>query len=366
MTENKTKVSEELSKAGETSVITPLLLKLDKLRIVSTSDIQDEDFLFNINGKPCLPRKDLTVITGQPKTGKTMLISILMACCARDREQGGLVGIERIRQEPLRVMWVDTEQSPQSTQYILRKRVMQLIDGEFPEDRFFVFNVRSVNVGERYDLIAEGVDAYRPDIVIIDNVRDLVSDINNGEKAQELIEGLMKLSQTCECNVVTVIHQNRSAENRGLRGWLGTENAERPTFCIEQSMTRKFDIDSPVCYQMDDNGLPAAANLDDRRSDRGFASYGKASIDTLNQNYIIRHPENPDCPWEWDFRKLFGRVMGGRSVMGYADFEETAMTEAHILRQTYFEKIFSEAEAQRVIKKTNDRCGRVVVMLLPE
>ena len=29
MTENKTKVSEELSKAGETSVITPLLLKLD-------------------------------------------------------------------------------------------------------------------------------------------------------------------------------------------------------------------------------------------------------------------------------------------------------------------------------------------------
>ena len=86
MTENKTKVTEELSKAGETSLITPLLLKLDKLRIVSTSDIEDEDFLFNINGKPCLPRKDLTVITGQPKTGKTMLISILMACCARDAE----------------------------------------------------------------------------------------------------------------------------------------------------------------------------------------------------------------------------------------------------------------------------------------
>ena len=223
MTENKTKVSEELSKAGETSLITPLLLKLDKLRIVSTSDIEDEDFLFNINGKPCLPRKDLTVITGQPKTGKTMLISILMACCARDREQGGLVGIERIRQEPLKVMWVDTEQNPQSTQYILRKRVMQLIDGEFPEDRFFVFNVRSVDVGERYDLIAEGVDAYRPDILIVDNVRDLVSDINNGEKAQELIESFMRLSQTCECNIVTVIHQNRSAENRGLRGWLGTE-----------------------------------------------------------------------------------------------------------------------------------------------
>ena len=147
---------------------------------------------------------------------------------------------------------------------------------------------------------------------------------------------------------------------------LRQKNAERPTFCIEQSMTRKFDIDSPVCYQMDDNGLPTAASLDDSRGGRGFASYGKASADTFNQNYIIRHPENPDCPWEWNFRTLFGMVMGGRSVMGYADFEETAMREAHILRQTYFEKIFSEAEAQRVIRKTNDRCGRVVVMLLPE
>jgi hypothetical protein len=46
-------------------------------------------------------------------------------------------------------------------------------------------------------------------------------------------------------------------------------------------------------------------------------------LDTFNQDYIIRHPENPDCPWEWNFRTLFGMVMGGRSVMGYADFEET-------------------------------------------
>jgi hypothetical protein len=57
--------------------------------------------------------------------------------------------------------------------------------------------------------------------------------------------------------------------------------------------------------------------------------------------------------------------MAGRSVMSYPDFEKSAMTEARILRQPYFEKIFSQAESQRVIKKTTDRCGRVVVMLLP-
>lgn len=382
MTTNKNIVSEELSKAGEASVITPLLMDLDRLRIVSTSDIQDEEFLFRIKGKPCMPRKDLTVITGQAKTGKTVLISILMACSARRQEQGGLLGIERIREQPLKVMWVDTEQNPQSTQYILKKRVSRLVDGEFPEDQFFVFNLRSASVSERYDLIAEGVHAYKPDILIVDNVRDLISDINNGEKAQELIESFMKLSQEYCCNVVTVIHQNRSAENRGLRGWLGTEltnkafevfacqkfrqkDAEKPTFCIEQSMTRKFDIDSPVYYRMDDSGLPMAADAVGNSGDSAYSSYGKASVETFNRTYIISHPDDPDCPWEWDFRKLFENVMAGRSNMGYPDFEKAAMMEAGIKRQSYFKKIFDMAESQRVIRKTNDRCGRVVVMLIP-
>ena len=382
MTTNKNIVSEELSKAGEASVITPLLMDLDRLRIVSTSDIQDEEFLFRIKGKPCMPRKDLTVITGQAKTGKTVLISILMACSARRQEQGGLLGIERIREQPLKVMWVDTEQNPQSTQYILKKRVSRLVDGEFPEDQFFVFNLRSASVSERYDLIAEGVHAYKPDILIVDNVRDLISDINNGEKAQELIESFMRLSQEYCCNVVTVIHQNRSAENRGLRGWLGTEltnkafevfacqkfrqkDAEKPTFCIEQSMTRKFDIDSPVYYRMDDSGLPMAADAVGNSGDSMYSSYGKASVETFNRTYIISHPDDPNCPWEWDFRKLFENVMAGRSNMGYPDFEKAAMMEAGIKRQSYFKKIFDMAESHRVIRKTNDRCGRVVVMLIP-
>ena len=382
MTENENMVSEDLSKAGEPSVITPLLMKLDKLRIVSTSDIQEEEFLFRIKGKPCMPRKDLTVITGQAKTGKTLLISILMACCARRQDQGGLLGIERIREQPLKVMWVDTEQNPQSTQYILKKRVKRLVDGEFPDDQLFVFNLRSVKVGERYDYIAEGVEAYKPDILIVDNVRDLISDINNGEKAQELIEGFMELSQANKCNVVTVIHQNRSAENRGLRGWIGTEltnkafevyacqklrqkDAEKPTFCIEQSMTRKYDIDGPVYYQMDDNGLPVPVDDCDDSGNSAFSNYGKASVETMNRKYIIKHPDNSSCPWEWDFRKLFENVMAGRSTMPYPDFEKVAMAEAGIKRQTYFMKIFAMAEERRVIKKTSDRCGRVVVMLIP-
>ena len=41
------------------------------------------------------------------------------------------------------------------------------------------------------------------------------------------------------------------------------------------------------------------------------------------------------------------------------------LSKAGIQRQSYFKKIFDIAEGQRVIKKTNGRCGRVVVMLIP-
>jgi hypothetical protein len=289
-------------------------------------------------------------------------------------------------------MWIDTEQSPQSTQSILKKRVCPMVLGEgaectseFPEELLFVFNIRSAEVNERYDLIAEGVGAYHPDIVIIDNIRDLIHDINDGEKAQELIEKLMHMATEQGCNVVCVLHQNRSNDNRGMRGWLGTEmmnkvfevfvcqkirqkQSVKPTFVVEQEMTRKYDIDEPLCYQMNDEGLPVAAEMPDlqSRNDQGqFASYGKAKVDTLNSDYIIQQPDNAATPWRWDLRRLFGTVMGSRASMGYQDLMKEVMEEAHIRHKNYYEKVFSMAEEERVVRKDKDGCGRIIVIQLP-
>ena len=40
-------------------------------------------------------------------------------------------------------------------------------------------------------LLLAAIAAYKPDLVILDGIRDLVGDINDGEVAQELIERLM-------------------------------------------------------------------------------------------------------------------------------------------------------------------------------
>lgn len=395
MEDPKTLIMEELTREGAASEISDEIMELDKYRITTESNIEDEEFLFTMKGQPCFPRKDLTAFTGQAKSGKTVLISILMACCVKEPDDRTLIGIRRIREEPLKVMWFDTEQSPHSTKDILKNRIVKLVQNgllddqqevkPFPEELFYAFNIRPVLVANRYDLIANAVEAFHPDIVIIDNLRDLVNDINDGVKSQEIIERLMKMAVEYDCNIVTVLHQNRSADNRGLRGWLGTElmnkvfemytcqkltgkPGERPTFCVEQSLTRKYDMEEPLCYTMDKDGIPVETDkpqVQPRDAQGRFASYGKADIDTLNRDYILTNPDGNGQGWEWNLRKLFSHGIGALPTVPYQDLKNTVMKEANIKSGKYYEKLFTLAEEEHVVRKTQDRCGRVVVMLDP-
>ena len=149
-------IMEELDQAGQASPVSPLLLKLDGYRIASDTEVPEEEFLMRMFGKPCFPRRDITTVTGLEKCGKTFYTTMLMACCA----ERSVLALERIREQPLKVMWYDTEQSRQSTKGILTGRVAKLVKGDFPEENFFVFNVRSCSYQERVDMLVEGINVF--------------------------------------------------------------------------------------------------------------------------------------------------------------------------------------------------------------
>ena len=388
----KSFIQEDLTHAGEASLVTPELIQLDTYRVTPHGQFAEEEFLIRLKGQPCFPRKDLTSIAGQAKSGKTNLISMLLACCPRPAEDRHVLNMQRIQEAPLKVMWIDTEQSQKSTQNILMHRIAKMLQegkeeegqpSDFPEELFFVFNLRPALIEDRYDLLAEAVEAYKPDLVVIDNIRDLVKDINDGVQAQTLIEGLMHMAEQYNCNITTVIHQNRSADNRGLRGWLGTElmnkvfevftcqkilqkQGEKPVFCIEQTLTRKYDIDEPMCYTIRDNGLPESCEqpvVQPRDAKGKFTAYDTPDPKSFNRAYIISHP---DDSWEWNLRKLFSDCFGDRALMGYQDLMDTAMKLSLIKRSKYFEKVFRMAEEAKVVRADQDRCGRPVAMMLPQ
>ena len=69
----KESVGEALQHAGEPTTITTEVIELDRDRVTSQTDVPPEVFEFHLNGVPCFPRCDVSVLTGQQKTGKTTI-----------------------------------------------------------------------------------------------------------------------------------------------------------------------------------------------------------------------------------------------------------------------------------------------------
>ena len=402
----KNLIEEELCQAGETSPVSPLVVKLDKYRIMSDTQVPPEEFLLRLFGKPCFPRRDLSTITGLEKCGKTFFTSMLMACCA----EKSVLELERIREEPLKVMWYDTEQSKQSTKTILADRVFKLVgphvssnpDGPLTseqssstvaqdadiESNFFVFNVRACTYQERMELLVAGIEAYKPDMVIIDNVSDLLPSVNDSEASIQVMDQLMQMASLYDCNITVVIHLNRSGEKRNLRGWLGTaiqHKAEEVYYCeqiehtdvflVEQTLTRKYHIQEKLYYRIDDNGLPRVTgkpNYQPRDNNGQFKSSKPDAYqikteraDTFNQKYIIRHEDNARQPWEWNLRALFQDAMTGLPSLPPDALQKEVMALSGIQQPKYYEKVYDLAVDQRVVQSTMARNGRIVVVLLP-
>ena len=384
-------LSDELSQAGTSSPVTTELLKLDSHRIMSDTPVPAEEFLLRMFGKPCFPRRDLSAVTGLEKCGKTYFTTMLMACCAEKH----VLELERIREQPLKVMWYDTEQSLQSTKTILTDRVFKLVknytEGTEPSDvesHFYVFNVRACSYQERIDYLVAGIQAYKPDLVIIDNVSDLLPSVNDAEQSIRIIDQLMQLATQNDCNITVVIHLNRSGEKRSLRGWLGTEILHKAfevyyceqiektdVYSVEQIFTRKYRVSEKLYYKITEEGLPEVTVKPDfqPRDSGGHYMSNKPEAyqiksekaDTFNQKYIIRNDGNARQSWEWDLRSLFNDALSDASQLPVDMLKKRVMTLSGILQPKYYDKVFQLAVDQRVIKTTMDRNGRIVVITVP-
>ena len=335
--ESMKQLDAELAHAGEETTLSPLMLLLEQLRITPEKQLKPMEFLFRLYGKPCFPRGELVAITGKAKSGKTFVTSMLMACCqSRD-----VLAFQRIGDEPLRVLWYDTEQSDESTQDILTNRILTMFKtntnltnptnnssnscNSWSEKIFNVFNVRAVEWKQRRSLLREAVGRYDPDLVIVDGIRDLVNDINDGVLAQEVMEELMHLATERNCCIVCVLHQNKSGEDHNLRGWIGTELMNKSfevyscekllpqrIFSLEQTLTRKYDIERTMYFEVGDDGLPISCGVPtDVGSKDKTDGYPQ-----LNADYI-RHDEQDQ--WQVDVRRLFSDAIGGRQQLTGAE-----------------------------------------------
>ena len=223
--------------------------------------------------------------------------------------------------------------------------------------------------------------------MIIDNVSDLLPSVNDADESQKVISQLMELATLGNCNIVVVIHLNRSGDKRNLRGWLGTEILHKSfevfyceqvsrseLYSVEQLLTRKYRIFDTLFYRITKDGLPEESDaptvLPDGEGDaqvvrKSNPYINRKQVDTFNQDYIIRNASNLEKPYDWDVRKLFADAMAGCSCISPDMLREKVMKLSHIQVPQYYEKVFKAAQELHVVMTTLDRSGRVVVITTP-
>lgn len=360
-------LSENLMYAGQDQVKMDRLSRLKGHRITSGKELPPVQFLFELFGKPCFPRGELVALTGKPKSGKTFVSSILMTLAYRRT----LLSMKRLEEGPLRVLWYDTEQSDVSTQDILKNRIIPMIGEEaYDEDQFLVFNVRQEPWGERMSLLEAAIEEYAPDLVILDGIRDLVNDINDGSLAQEVLEQLMHLATEQNCCIVSILHQNKNAEDKNLRGWIGTELTHKAfevyecrkdpdrVFTLSQQLTRKHDIQDTLRYVVDEQGIPQLAsggvNLQD--GDKPLAG-DEAKSTRLNEKYLQG--------WDGkmpvlDYQLLFADALPDEGVMTPAkELQESIMELAHLTSTYLYNSLHRKALKAQVIAEGRNEFGHL-------
>ena len=377
-------IKSELLRTGLTENPSPQtadVVKLLKHRITADTVLPKMEFLFRLFGVPCFPRGELVAVAGKAKSGKTFFLSTLMSL---------LKG---------RILWYDTEQSEQSTQDILINRITPLRKARLPDieantdapcadgEDLFAFNVRCENGEERLRLFSTAVAYLKPDLVVLDGVRDLISDINDGVEAQRITEQLMTLAQRHHCCIICVLHQNKSDGDRNLRGWIGTELTNKvfevyaceklkgsSTFRVEQTHSRKYDIGRELYYQVDaDTGLPIACDkpAEQPRDDKGRWAKPRQNPapdevwQQLNAQYIVRHDDGQT--WEWNLRRLFADALAGRDYLPYNQLMAIALGLSHIADKNQYYAAYRQALQQGIIsEEKHPTTGQQLVRLVQE
>ena len=189
-------------------------------------------FMFSIGGVPTIPQGELVGIKGRAKMGKSQfeyyLIAVMLASVSR--------GSVKPMQDHYKILLFDTEQSQVSLKKCCQRALKFAgLPTDKNDNRFLPFFMRPLSIEERRNVIADAVEAEKPDIVFIDGVRDLLQDFNSLEQSNDLIQWLLSLTAEHGCTIVSVLHQNKSKDDGNMRGHLGTELLNKLTDCFEVS-----------------------------------------------------------------------------------------------------------------------------------
>ena len=207
---------------------------------------------------------NISAVVGAAKSKKTFLCSALVGGLLSDNGDFG------IAPRLAKVLWVDTEQSQLHTRKVV-ERIHRLAgwDTERNNGLFHSLCLREIEPKSRAELLYMAIELYKPHLVVVDGISDLMYNTNDIEESDRIVGRLMALSTEYNCHILCVLHTNPNSDK--ARGHIGStlqRKAETVIFVhkvgdcsvVEPQFCRNEEF-APFAFTIDEEGLPRECEL---------------------------------------------------------------------------------------------------------
>ena len=122
---------------------------------------------------------------------------------------------------------------------------------------------------------------------------------------------------------------------------------------LEQTQTRKYDIERAMYYEVNDDGLPVTC---------GEPSADTTELPQLNREYKVTED---DGGWHMDVRRLFADVLAGHDQITGSELREEVCRRGNIVSWKFYNSLLNKAIDEKVMMKSFDHVGHVIYTMAP-
>lgn len=184
---------------------------------------------------------NLIMVQAPPKSMKTFFTSLLSAAYLADSVEG-VTGKIKGHREGRCLYHFDTEQGKFHAQRVFR-RVLDMT--KMTNECYNTYGLRTLSYKDRIDFIeyclydkneGEGVG-----LVVLDGIADLVSDVNDIEQTNLIVQRIMRWTQDLSCTVICIIHSNHNDASKAT-GHLGSFLEKKSETVIQLELLQESEV----------------------------------------------------------------------------------------------------------------------------
>lgn len=210
------------------------------LEITSDAEFMKPLILIKKDSSELLVNSSLCLIKGEVGSGKSRLAMNLMVGLSGASDNLGLEYLPCPKDKY--VIYVSTEMS----RYHLQRRLLHILKEASPDfdERLKFVDFAYVPVDEKVEALREYCKENPPYVIIIDQLGDFVTNVNDVDQSMELVKQLMNGIEKHDCGIIGIIHQNEDAGiNSKARGHVGSIFEQKVVSSIAIADTAKgFNI----------------------------------------------------------------------------------------------------------------------------